>query len=108
MNQFQRLGGPCLVCKRVKPGTAWGLTPELAVCDDDWVDNNDKAVEAITKAGQKVGLVAKSEAKEPRTIKDILVAVDDGTITAEQALIAEKAGEKRVSLIQELESRIKQ
>lgn len=32
MNTFKELQAPCLVCKQVRPGTAFGITPTQAVC----------------------------------------------------------------------------
>lgn len=63
MNQFKHLTGPCLVCKKVKPGAAWGLTPEMAVCDDDWVEKNEQSLKALEAAGKKAGLVGKEGLK---------------------------------------------
>lgn len=67
MNQFKHLTGPCLVCKKVKPGAAWGLTPEMAVCDDDWVEKNEQSLKALEAAGKKAGMVGKEglKAQEP-------------------------------------------
>lgn len=50
MNTFQYLSGPCLVCGRMPPGTAHGITPHQAVCDTCWVDEPEDAAVALAKA----------------------------------------------------------
>lgn len=108
MNRFQFLTGPCLVCKKVRPGAAWGLTPDIAVCDDDWVDDNEAAREALAKAGIRAGLVSVPEVAEVATVEEVLALVDGELVTAEEALGAERAAaEPRVSLIRKLEKRVK-
>lgn len=53
MNEFRYLGGPCLVCRRMKPGIAHGITPQQSVCDDCWVDEPEQSARALAAAGRK-------------------------------------------------------
>lgn len=50
MNTFQYLSGPCLVCRRMPPGAAHGITPHVAVCDTCWVDKPEESATALAKA----------------------------------------------------------
>lgn len=62
MNRFKYMTGPCLVCKKEKPGVAYGITPDLAVCADDWTDNRSKAETALKRA--EAGLKKQNEVDE--------------------------------------------
>lgn len=64
MNTFQYLLGPCLVCGRMPPGTAHGITPHQAVCDTCWVDEPEDAAVALAKA-QGIEAEEAEEADEP-------------------------------------------
>lgn len=50
VNQFKALSGPCLVCGKMPTGAAFGITPDKAVCQDDYANNPDEAQEALEAA----------------------------------------------------------
>lgn len=50
VNQFKGLTAPCLVCGKMRPGLAFGITPDQAVCADDVTDNPDEAQAALEAA----------------------------------------------------------
>jgi hypothetical protein len=50
VNRFKALSAPCLVCGKMPPGLAYGITPDQAVCADDYTDNPDEAKEALEAA----------------------------------------------------------
>lgn len=52
VNQFRALTAPCLVCGRMRPGIAYGITPEQAVCADDYADRPDETQAALEAAAR--------------------------------------------------------
>ena len=73
VNKFKALSGPCLVCGKMPPGLAFGITPDQAVCADDFTDNPDEAQEALEAAarGEKPKRVSatRRHASEPQAKK---------------------------------------
>lgn len=74
INTFRQLAGPCLVCGKMPPGAAKGITPNQAVCMNDITDEPEKAKAALEAAarGETVvkGKVVKGKAPTKRSDSD--------------------------------------
>jgi hypothetical protein len=52
VNRFKFLTAPCLVCGKMPPGMAFGITPDQAVCAADYTDNPDETQAALEAAAR--------------------------------------------------------
>jgi hypothetical protein len=50
VNKFKQLGGPCLLCKKMPSGIAYGITPAMAVCATCATEKPEEAEAALEKA----------------------------------------------------------
>lgn len=64
VNQFKALSAPCLVCGKMPSGAAFGITPDQAVCQDDYAGSPDESQAALEAAarGEKPKRTAKKAA----------------------------------------------
>lgn len=52
VNHFKALTGPCLVCGKMPTGLAYGITPDQAVCQDDFANSPDESQAALEAAAR--------------------------------------------------------
>lgn len=52
LNSFKQLLEPCLVCRQVRPGTAFGITPQQAVCHKCYGERPDEVRAAFNQIDQ--------------------------------------------------------